>query len=505
MPYLRSQRPIGTGFALLVSEPVRGASGFKWSTFSKNGTNGGGEPVRLDAWVASKHPRLHPTRRMVLKVVASLCRDGEWATSSEVRESTDLSQQLLNRHLRGLESDGMIRIVKPGPGLPLNVRPTSMGLRLLGQAESRQVSEEPSWEEPQEQYQPQAEPEAQTPAESDGVSSLWPAACTSNWKSTCWTWTAARPRSCWQQTLRELGGNPRAPAPAAEPAGAETLTSVWSKSRLRARAKSWRPSRRPSRRIPGPAPAAPAQPGGSHPGGKAPPHRPRRIPQHHLVAAHPRPQRHLGPGPPPPPGSFDHLLHLLPPPLGIPRVGGLQPGPPPGRRPGSRLRRLGAGPVRARPKPGDQDLAPRQLHGEKAIRAYQESRPAHQQASPTLGAPPFSLDSFDLNDPSHVAYAEALLDQLDHLAQRVYGDDPVGPVNLLVEAVWRATCPCPPCACARVPHRGAWPCCSGSIPISCPRPSSQAAQEQPPGKRSRIRQRAVTPPCRPSLRTPLII
>ncbi|MCF8066932.1 MAG: helix-turn-helix domain-containing protein, partial [Desulfarculaceae bacterium] len=92
--------------------------------FSKNGTNGGGEPVRLDAWVASKHPRLHPTRRMVLKVVASLCREGQWATSSEVRESTDLSQQLLNRHLRGLESDGMIHIVKPGPGLPLNVRPT---------------------------------------------------------------------------------------------------------------------------------------------------------------------------------------------------------------------------------------------------------------------------------------------------------------------------------------------------------------------------------------------
>ncbi|MBU4604509.1 MAG: helix-turn-helix domain-containing protein, partial [Proteobacteria bacterium] len=140
--------------------------------FSKNGTNGGGEPVRLDAWVASKHPRLHPTRRMVLKVVASLCRDGEWATSSEVRESTDLSQQLLNRHLRGLESDGMLRIVKPGSGLPLNVRPTSMGLRLLGQAESRQVSEEPSWEEPQDQYQPQDEPEAQTPAASDGVSAL---------------------------------------------------------------------------------------------------------------------------------------------------------------------------------------------------------------------------------------------------------------------------------------------------------------------------------------------
>ena len=164
--------------------------------FSKNGTNGGGEPVRLDAWVASKHPRLHPTRRMVLKVVASLCRDGQWATSSEVRESTDLSQQLLNRHLRGLESDGMIRIVKPGPGLPLNVRPTSTGLRLLGQAESRQVQEEPSWEEP-----PRASPApGRAPNSGSGRVrwgwSLGPPPVPAARKSTCWTWTVARPRTC---------------------------------------------------------------------------------------------------------------------------------------------------------------------------------------------------------------------------------------------------------------------------------------------------------------------
>lgn len=90
---------------------------------------------------------------------------------------------------------------------------------------------------------------------------------------------------------------------------------------------------------------------------------------------------------------------------------------------------------------GREDVLPGDLHGEEAIRAYQASLPAEAQQVPELGPPPFTAQSFDINNPEHVTYAEAMLDQLADLAASVYGDDPQGPVALAVEAVKRGNLP----------------------------------------------------------------
>lgn len=95
-------------------------------------TEAGKQPVHLGQWVKAKRPRLHPTRRKVLAGVADLGQGGAWTTSSEVRQKVGISQQLLNRHLRALESEGLVRLDHPGPGLPLNAQATSAGLRALG-------------------------------------------------------------------------------------------------------------------------------------------------------------------------------------------------------------------------------------------------------------------------------------------------------------------------------------------------------------------------------------
>ena len=476
--------------------------------FSKNGTNGGGEPVRLDAWVASKHPRLHPTRRMVLKVVASLCRDGQWATSSEVRESTDLSQQLLNRHLRGLESDGMIRIVKPGPGLPLNVRPTSTGLRLLGQAESRQVQEEPSWEEPQEQAQPQAEPQIQAPAESDGVGAL-ARRLYQQLEKHLLDLDRRQTEDLLRQTLRELGVTPQAPAQAAAPAPQPVQAPVDDLDF----GLTQEPVAEPQAEIEPELetePEFPAQP--------QPPQLSQAeatLEQKLLLTARAEyrniiwwqrtrdlsdtwdraRRRHLG--------LLTTYFTSFRPRWEYPEWEDFNLA---RRQADARGADYGDW-VQAQyervQSQGNQDLVPRQLHGEKAIRAYQGSRPAHQQASPTLGAPPFGLDSFDLNDPSHVAYAETLLDQLDHLAQRVYGDDPVGPVNLLVEAVWRGNLPLSALRLRPEYRTAVMAVLQREHPDFLPSPRSQAAQDQ--GRQNAKDNQSCNAPLQTSLRTPLII
>lgn len=83
---------------------------------------------------SKKQPDLHPTRRKVLAGVAELSRDGSWTFSSAVRQKAGISQQLLNRHLRALEKDGLLSLVNPGPGRPLKVQVSSAGLSALGQS-----------------------------------------------------------------------------------------------------------------------------------------------------------------------------------------------------------------------------------------------------------------------------------------------------------------------------------------------------------------------------------
>lgn len=405
--------------------------------FSKNGTNGGGEPVRLDAWVASKHPRLHPTRRMVLKVVASLCREGQWATSSEVRERSDMSQQLLNRHLRGLESDGLILIEKPGPGLPLSAKPTATGLRLLGQAESRPAQEETSWEEPLEEFQPA--PEAQSPAESDGVGALARRLYRQLEKHLL-DLDRRQTEDLLRQTLLELGISAQAAAPAPAPAPVQApvdeldfgLAQAPVEPAVEAVVEAEFPAQ------PEPPQLSPAE---------------ATLEEKLLLTARAEyrniiwwqrtrdlsdiwdraRRRQLG--------LLTTYFTSFRPRWEYPEWEDFNLA---RRQADARGADYGDW-VRAQydlaQGNNGGELAPRQLHGEKAIRTYQESRPGQEHSRPTLGAPPYGLENFDIDDPTHVAYAENLLDQLDQLSQRVYGEDPVGPVNLLVEAVWRGNLP----------------------------------------------------------------
>lgn len=400
--------------------------------FSHNGTNGRGEPVRLDAWVASKHPRLHPTRRMVLSVVAGLCREEGWTTSNEVRESTGLSEHLVNRHLRGLESDGLIRVVKPGSGPDLDLRPTSTGLRLLGLAASQQAPQDP------------AEPESTEASAPDGVGAL-ARRLYQHLEKHLLDLDRHQTEELLSHTLRELGVSPQALAQAAAPAP-QPVEEPEEES-------DFALDQDPSADIQG------ETEDDLEPENPALPQPPRLGPveatleEKLLLTARANyrnigwwqrtrelseiwdraRRRHLG--------LLTTFFTSFRPRWEYPEWEDFNLA---RRQADARGADYGAW-VEAQYQralsEGREDLAPSRLHGEKAIRAYQESLPAQQQVSPVLGAPPFTLDSFDLNDPAHVAYAEALLDQLDHLAQRVYGDDPVGPVNLLVEAVWRGNLP----------------------------------------------------------------
>lgn len=123
--------------------------GTKQSTMDKDSgnMNGGNEPVQISDWVQANRPKLHPTRRKILAGVAQLNQNGPWTTSSEVRRDVGISQQLLNRHLRALEDDGLVDLENQGPGLPLKVRITSAALRALGLRGPRPA--EPSPEIPQ--------------------------------------------------------------------------------------------------------------------------------------------------------------------------------------------------------------------------------------------------------------------------------------------------------------------------------------------------------------------
>ena len=403
-----------------------------------NGANGG-QPVRLDAWVAAKHPRLHPTRRMVLKAVSALCGDGGWATSSDVRERTDLSQQLLNRHLRGLESDGLIRIEKPGPGLPLNVMPTPLGLRLLGQATAPRPRLEPETPAPA----PEVAPE---PAPSEATSEIRALAQRLYQQLEDHLLDLDR-RQIEHLLHRVLENAQAAPAPALAP-------------------------------TPAPAPVEPRQEEPSEPVEAVAlpepepqveddfslepvlePQPPRLSPaeatleEKLLLTAHAdyrnviwwqrtrdlseiwdrARRRHLG--------LLNTYFTSFKPRWEYPEWEDFNLA----RRQADARGASYVDWVRAQfelaTQQGQDDVLPSKLHGEAAIRAYLDSKVEELGPRVDLNEVPYTLETFDLNEPAHVAYAEALLDQLQNLSLRVYGEDPVGPVNLLVEAVLRGNLP----------------------------------------------------------------
>jgi len=384
-----------------------------------------------------------------------------------------------------------------------------MGLRLLGQAESRQVSEEPSWEEPQDQYQPQDEPEAQTPVASDGVSAL-ARRLYQQLEKHLLDLDRRQTEELLARTLRDLGVTPPAPAQDAAPAPRPVQEPVDDLDFGLAQEPVAEPKAEiePELEV---EPEAPAQP-------QPPRLNPVEATLEEKLLLTARAEyrniiwwqrtrdlsdiwerarrRHQG--------LLTTYFTSFRPRWEYPEWEDFNLA---RRQADARGADYGdwvqAQYERAQSL-GHQDLAPRQLHGEKAIRAYQESRPAHQQASPALGAPPFSLDSFDLDDPSHVAYAEALLDQLDHLAQRVYGDDPVGPVNLLVEAVWRGNLPLSALRLRPEYRTAVMAVLQREHPEFLPSPQSQAAQEQCKKQNAKDVRDSNTP-VQTSLRTPLII
>ncbi|MCF8034786.1 MAG: helix-turn-helix domain-containing protein [Desulfarculaceae bacterium] len=387
--------------------------------------------------MAAKHPRLHPTRRMVLKAVAALCADGVWATSSDIRERTDLSQQLLNRHLRGLESEGLIRIEKPGPGLPLNVITTPLGLRLLGHAEApRDIRPEP-----------EVEPEApaQAPEPDSELSAL-----AKRLYQQLEDHLLDLDRRQIEQLLRRALGK-AAMATAAAPAAPQIVEEE-------------------------PEVDFGLQP---EPEAEAPPV------VEAVVESEPELEPPAQPRPPqltPAEATLEEKLLLTARAdyrniIWWQRTRDLS-------EIWDRARRRQLGLLNTyftsfRPRweysewedfnlarrqadargasygdwieaqfekatqEGRNDVQPSELHGDKAIKAYLGSDSCVMEGQPMdLSQPPYdSLDAFDLDDPAHVAYATALLDQLKHLSKSVYGSDPLGPVNLLVEAVLRGNLP----------------------------------------------------------------
>lgn len=91
-----------------------------------------GEPVRLDAWVAASQPQLGPARLRILLAVAELSKSGDWVSSSEVKAISGGQRQPVNRHLRALETDGLVALQFQSKGMPLYVKATPAGLRAVG-------------------------------------------------------------------------------------------------------------------------------------------------------------------------------------------------------------------------------------------------------------------------------------------------------------------------------------------------------------------------------------
>ncbi len=489
-----------------------------------NDDNNDNGPVRLDAWVAAKQPHLHPTRRKVLQAVADLCAGGLWTNSRDVRQVTGLSQQLMNRHLRGLENDGLVRLENPGPGLPLNALPTPMGLRILGQTDLT-ASPAPS-------QAPTAEPELPTDAVGELARQLY---------RRLEDHLLDLDRSQTEQLLRRVLADASAPLPA-QP-------------------------------EPQPAPPAPAQ---------------AAVPPPATPVAPPEPQMQAPAAPPAPAPAESNILAQLEAELEgqlltdeVEEELDLTPQtvqePPPlsqaeitleerlletlrkeyrGRRWFERTREfseiwdrarrrhlglLGTFFSNFRPRwdypewedfnlgrrqadargasyddwikaqfdrvisAGGDDVMPEELNGDDAIRAYQSGLSTDQQQPQELGPPPFTVQTFDINDTAHVTYAESMLDQLSDLAASVYGEDPQGPISLAVEAVKRGNLPV-----AALDLRPEWKprvlaiLAQSQVPLQAPAYGAPQAPQAPQVQQA-PQAPAATPMPKPGGRPPLII
>lgn len=382
-------------------------------------------PVNLEGWLAANQPRLHPTKRKVLQVLAGLCADAQWVSSSEIREAAGLSQQLLNRHLRGLQSQGLVQVSPMGPGLPLNVRPTATGLRALGlRGPGRSSAAQP---EPQKADSPPEQKgqlgnagqrlyQALSPylknLDEDGFASLIKNRAAELSQSHLASQGPASETS-------EAQFSQTAPSEKAETILAETPeeTGPWAAF----------PAAQEPPRL-GPAEAALEQ----------------RLeqtanPDYRGIAWHKRTKmlssewnqarrRRLG--------YLNTYFNDFGPRWERPDWTDFQTARRQADSRGARYEDWVAAQFDRLSPEGKSDVPPQALHGQEAMDAYLSTvTGSESEKVQRLGAPPYSTHTFDLNEPQHVTYAEQVLEEIGELARRVFGDDPDGPIRLVQQAL----------------------------------------------------------------------
>ena len=372
------------------------------SNMSDKLTNRGDQgPVALDVWVAANHPRLHPTRRKVLEAVCRLTSGGEPTSSSQVRREVNISQQLLNRHLRALEKQGLVSLTNQGPGLPLQVMATAAGQRLVT------WSPPPRHEEPPAQAGPPAVPAPPAPATAPAPPEEAAAPATAPAPPE----EAAAPATAPAPPEEAAAPDEEQPP---EPAAEEPESDIWE-------------------RKPVPPPLSPAE---------------EALEQRLAATVHPDYQhlpwyqrtrefsnewdqqrrRRLG--------VLTTYFSSFTPRWERPDWYHFNQGRRQADARGARYQDWIAAQFQRLAPDGNGEVWPKDLHGKEAAQAYENSRnPQAGGGKRRLGPPPYTVDSFSLSNPEHVAYAEQLLEEMAELGENIYGDPDEGAVRLLVQAI----------------------------------------------------------------------
>ena len=406
---------------------------------------GGKQPVRIDAWLAANLPYLHPTRRKVLSAVADLTSDGQEATSSQVRQQVDISQQLLNRHLHGLESDGLVELSKPGPGLPLRTRITSAGLRALGRRgpQAALAPAVPSQPKQKPEPSPQPSPRPQNRRErflQELYQALKP-------------FLTGLDQAAFQAKAAQglAQGSHRGLLQALRPhlVGLDDacFTLVLKHVLSRVTGRPVKLSLSPAAPKPQPAPRSapdPRQPPALSPAEKALEAKlaQRVHPDYRGMPWYQRTREFSN--------EWDRIRRRR---LGL-LVTSFDNFAPRWQRDDWYDFNLARRQADARgasyidwieaqfqKTEEGQDVPPQKLHGEDAISAYHEYRGEDSDRDSNLGPAPYTSETFDPQNSDHVVHAQEQIAEITRLAKEIFGDDPQGPVQLLGQAVLSGTLP----------------------------------------------------------------
>jgi DNA-binding MarR family transcriptional regulator len=374
-----------------------------------------------------------------LAAVAELGSGQAEVTSSQVRKVVGISQQLLNRHLRGLESQGLVELEHRGPGLPLVVRITSAGLRAL---ERRRPHSEPVTEAqvaPSPSVRQAPPPAARSPLLSPRLERFA--------RSLYRALDAYLPGLGWEDFLAlvapALKRRPLAMAlyEALEPHLARGMSLELFTQVLREVARRLKeagtPRGRPAVRRPKPAvsegpPLGPAEAALERRLEQTMNPRYRGMPWYQRTRELSNEwdrarRRHLG--------LFSTAFDSFRPRWERPDWDDFNQA----RRQADARGALYSDWVQAQFERlaalGEDHVPPSQLHGQEAIEAWQERFGVEEGEAAPLGPAPYTIDTFRLDDPQHVAYAERVIREIEELARRVLGGEDETVVRLLVEAV----------------------------------------------------------------------